>query len=284
MQNMNGFISIDRKILEWEWYTDINVVRLFTHLLLTVNWEDKKWQGKVIKRGQIVTSLSSLAKQTGLGVQSVRTCLEKLKKTKELTIKTTNKYTLISITNYDYYQSPNTQPTRNQQTSQNQQSKMEVNSKEYQEFIDFKNKQLTNNKQTNNNQLTTTKQINNLTNKQDKKTKAKKEVFLCLFEEFWKLYPKNGGAKKTAKMKYEKALREAEHKTIIAAVEPYKQFCEITNTPSAHAATWLNQSRWETNYDELINNHRNRNYNGGSNQPPQAGYMDQINASLLSIR
>lgn len=38
-----GFINLHRKILDWEWYDDINVFRVFTHLLLTVNWTPAKW-------------------------------------------------------------------------------------------------------------------------------------------------------------------------------------------------------------------------------------------------
>ena len=37
-----GFINLHRKILDWEWYDDINVFRVFTHLLLTVNWTPAK--------------------------------------------------------------------------------------------------------------------------------------------------------------------------------------------------------------------------------------------------
>ena len=42
---MEGWIKLHRQILDWEWYDDINVKVLFLHLLLTANYEDKKWQG-----------------------------------------------------------------------------------------------------------------------------------------------------------------------------------------------------------------------------------------------
>ena len=101
---MEGWIKIHRKIINWEWYDDINTKVLFLHLLLTANHEDKKWRGKIIKRGEKITSLSHLSEEIGLSVQQIRTSLSKLKSTNEITIKSTSKYTLISIEKYNDYQ------------------------------------------------------------------------------------------------------------------------------------------------------------------------------------
>lgn len=79
-----GYINIFRKILDWEWYSDINTSRIFIHLLLTANWTEQKWQGIQIKRGQRVTSLEHLANETGLSIQQVRTALKKLQKTRRI--------------------------------------------------------------------------------------------------------------------------------------------------------------------------------------------------------
>ena len=48
----NGFILIHRKITNWEWYSDTNVFCAFLHCIFLANWEDKKWRGITIKRGQ----------------------------------------------------------------------------------------------------------------------------------------------------------------------------------------------------------------------------------------
>ena len=53
---MGGHIKIDRRILEWEWYSDINTCRLFIHLLLKANWKDGRFQGTEVPRGSLVTS------------------------------------------------------------------------------------------------------------------------------------------------------------------------------------------------------------------------------------
>ena len=116
----NGWIKIHDNLLNWEWYDDINTKTLFLHLLLMANWKDKKWHGILIKRGSFVTSLGKLANQTGLSVQNVRTSLNKLKSTHEITSKTTNKYTYITINNFNDYQETTNKLTNNQQTTNKQ--------------------------------------------------------------------------------------------------------------------------------------------------------------------
>lgn len=139
-QQSSGFIKLHRDILQWEWYQDSNTKDLFLHCLLKANFTDKKWQGILIKRGSFITSYDTLSRELKIGVQSIRTSLNKLKLTGELTSQPTSRNTLLIINNYELYQSTNT-PT---------------------------NTQLTNNQQTTNKQLTTTKK--------EKKVKNYKEV------------------------------------------------------------------------------------------------------------
>ena len=80
-----GWIKIWRKIKNWEWYQDANTFRLFFHLLISVNYEDKKWQGTLIKRGQILTSIRKLSTELKLTVQQTRTALSNLQTTHEIT-------------------------------------------------------------------------------------------------------------------------------------------------------------------------------------------------------
>ena len=40
-----GFVAIPRGLTDWEWYSEPNTARLFIHLLLTANWQEKQWQG-----------------------------------------------------------------------------------------------------------------------------------------------------------------------------------------------------------------------------------------------
>lgn len=116
----NGWVSIHRQILDWEWFTDVNTSHLFVYCLLKANHKDAKWRGLSVSRGAFVTSYESLSHATGLSVQQVRTSLDKLKSTGEVTSKSTNKNTIISITNYEIYQDSNKQITNEQQTNNKQ--------------------------------------------------------------------------------------------------------------------------------------------------------------------
>ena len=99
-----GHIKLFRKIQEWEWYGDPIMVAFWVHLLVNANYEDKKWRGMEIKRGEFVTSLSALASEIGISVSQVRTCLNRMRDSKQITIVSTNKMTKITICNYDAYQ------------------------------------------------------------------------------------------------------------------------------------------------------------------------------------
>lgn len=101
---MSGFIKVARKMLTWEWYTDINVKVLFFHLLLKANWCEGRFQGYVVPRGSLVTSVDALCTETGLSIKQVRTAMAKLEKTGEVGKQTTSKFTIISITHYALYQ------------------------------------------------------------------------------------------------------------------------------------------------------------------------------------
>lgn len=76
----SGFITLHRRILDWQWYEDANVMRVFLHLLLTANHKDKKWKETTIKRGQLATSYDSISMKLGLTARQVRTSVGKLKK------------------------------------------------------------------------------------------------------------------------------------------------------------------------------------------------------------
>lgn len=102
---MTGWIKLHRKILDWEWYRDGNTFRLFVHLLLNANRSPQRWQGITIEREQLIVGRKSLSEQTGLSERAVRTALNRLKTTNEIIVKTTNRYSIITISNYDAYQS-----------------------------------------------------------------------------------------------------------------------------------------------------------------------------------
>lgn len=184
---MEGWIKLHRGLLEWEWYDEPNVFRLFLHCILKANHSDKSWRGSVIKRGEFVTSLQNLSNETKLSVQQVRTCLKKL--TNELTIKSTSQHTVIQVVKYNEYQDDNKQS----------------------------NKRVTNEQQTNNKQITTTKNDKNNNN-----SILSFDDFWNLYD--FKVGSKTKLEKKYASISEQDRQKIKNHVPMYIASQPEKQF------------------------------------------------------------
>lgn len=114
---MNGnYIKINRSMLEWEWYTDINTTRLFIHMILRANWKDGKFRGTTVPRGSFISSFRKIADETSLTEREVRTAISHLEETGEVTHIGHSKYSVFTVINYDKYQVTDTQNDK-QETS-----------------------------------------------------------------------------------------------------------------------------------------------------------------------
>lgn len=244
-----GFVKLHRKLLEWEWYSDINVSRLFIHLLLKANFEDKKWQGKIIKRGELITSRDTLSREINLSETQIRGALNKLKSTNEITIETTNKNTKITLCNYSVYQdkSEMNNQQNNQQNSQ----------------------RITNKQPTDNQQITTTKE--------DKKLRSKETYIpptpfsgdsggVCLADFF------KGGSRDNFK---EDCLAIARGKKF-TDTEAEKHFIDFVNywLSPALPATKAKKKNWQRAFLNWI----------AKNKPIKANNFDIANDILISAK
>lgn len=145
---MEGFITIHRKILDWEWYSNSNVMRVFIHCLLRANYQERSWQGNVIGRGQFVTSVSKLSRELGLTPRQISGALDKLKMTNEIAIKTSNRNTTITICKYDDYQTIGSNECKTKRKAERQ-----TNVKQNGKQKENKCKQTTSNNNNNNKQF-----------------------------------------------------------------------------------------------------------------------------------
>ena len=103
--NDNGFIRLHRSLMQWEWYTDANTFRVFMHILLSANWQEGRFKGQDVKRGQLITTVSRLSKELKLTNKQIRVALDHLSKTNEILANgVANRWTLITVQNYDKYQ------------------------------------------------------------------------------------------------------------------------------------------------------------------------------------
>lgn len=206
----NGYISLHRKILDWEWYTDANTIRLFLHLLLRANHAEKKWRGVTVKRGQLLTGRIKLCEELGITERGIRTSLTKLETTGEITIKTTSKFSIITVVNYSVYQF----------------EKERVASKT--------TSKVSSERPTSDQPPTTNNNINNVNSDNKKSSKID-------FEIFWKAYPKK--SRKIDSQKKWKTLPIA--KQILAYADCQKRYQNTENQFIPAAPTYLSGERWE---------------------------------------
>lgn len=168
-----------------------------------------------LEPGQFVFGRKAAAKELKISEQTIRTCVQKLKTLQNLTIHATNKFSVISIINWEAYQQEDQQT--NQQTNQ---------------------------------QLTSNQPAAN--HKQEHKN-IRKNIYTSNFLKFWEAYPKKSG-KGAAFKSYQniKSPRPSLQEILqaIAAQSKTEQWKNKQYIPNP--ATWLNQRRWEDEVDSNV--------------------------------
>lgn len=129
-----AFIKLYKKMLDWEWYDDVNTCRVFIHCLLKANWKSGSWHGISYDPGQFITSLPSLAAETHLSIQQVRTALSHLKSTGEITDYQQANCRVITVNNWNEYQGDNRQSNRRSTGNQQAANRQSTADKEYKEY------------------------------------------------------------------------------------------------------------------------------------------------------
>lgn len=250
-EHSGGFIALHRSILDWEWYGDVNTRCLFIHLLLTANYENRKVRGTTVKRGQVLTTVRKLAEEVSLTPQKVRTALDHLESTHEITHAANPKGTVITIKNYEKYQTATHLSTSNTRKKSN----TPANEQHTRETDcgatdcgddDLDGNTASNERLTNNQQTTSNKEINIPPNPQ------KGEAYSSDFLAFWAAYPRKVG--KGAAWKAFHRLRP-DHGLLAAMLEAVgrqrgtQAWKKDGGQFIPHPATWLNQRRWEDEPD-----------------------------------
>jgi DNA replication protein DnaD len=108
-----GWIKLHRKLLDSDMWTSLNCVQreLMIILLLLVNHKSNQWEWKGqifnVQPGQCITSIENLRKKMAIktSTKQVRDGLHKLKKWGFLSEETSNTGRLITIVNWNTYQS-----------------------------------------------------------------------------------------------------------------------------------------------------------------------------------
>ena len=145
-ENNQGWVKLHRRLLSNPVFKNPKLLQPFLYCLLKASHDDREQLvGDSIvqlKPGQLATGRNALSEATGLTSQNIRTALKKLENLGILTIKPTNKFSIISITNWDSYQQTNqqvtsSQPTTNQPANHKQEVKNLKNDKKKENTVRF---------------------------------------------------------------------------------------------------------------------------------------------------
>jgi len=215
-----GWVKLYRQSIEHEWLKNHKLWAFWSYCLLKASHKEYTamigFQRVEIKSGQFIFGRSKTSEELNMSEQNIRTCIGKLKSAGNITIKSTNKYSIVTLTNWEKFQG--------EDVSDNQ--------------------QLTNNQPTTNQQLTTYKNNKNVKNVK----KEEKNLSCVRFEEFWKQYPSSRRVdKKACRRKWMTEKLDDKIDKILAGLENHKQSEQWSDEQYIpHAKTWLNQERWET--------------------------------------
>lgn len=205
-----GYIKIWRKLEDSGLLQMHGTLALFMYMLLKASYKETKYGLVTLDRGQFVAGRHQLAKAINLTEQQLRTCEKRLIDLGMVSSKSTNKFTIYTIVNYDIYQSTE----------------------------DDSNKQITNEQQANNKQLTTKEEVKKLKSKEDN----------TRFAEFWEVWPssKRKGGKSNCLKVWRSRNLDSEADQILAHVK-YCKGNGVWKDPQYIEAplVYLNKSKWD---------------------------------------
>lgn len=150
------WIKLYRSLLDWCWFKDANTLQVFIYLLLKATIKDIGVYDITLKRGEVAASISTISVDTGLSVRNVRTAINHLKSTGEVTSRICPKFSVFTVVKYDQYQMVPTsevtsdrqatdkRPTRQRQATDNTKRKQEKKNTRKQEYIYIARENFTN--------------------------------------------------------------------------------------------------------------------------------------------
>ena len=231
---MSGWFAMNRAMFEHPIFCGKpERIAVWAWIISTAAWKDTRQDadGKtvMIKRGQVLTSYRQISSATGVGVQVIRTLIERLQSESAINTDTNNGRILITLCNYEKYQSvgANANTASNTTITQEQHS---------------------------DNTAVTHKRTNKQNNNKDSIALLAKRD--SRFDEFWAVYPHRGGAKrgkKSAQAKYEKALRSGvTEQALIDAARRYGMDRQVIDGFAKDPATWLHNECWNDDIQRSI--------------------------------
>ena len=104
MPEMSSYIKLNRNTIDWTWFKNGNILKVWIYLLINAYYKPGSHQGVRIERGQLATTYSEISDATDMTYDQIRTAIKCLKRSGSVTITRCSKFLVISINNYDDYQ------------------------------------------------------------------------------------------------------------------------------------------------------------------------------------
>ena len=101
---IKGWLKLHRTFLEWEWYKDNNTKAVYLHLLLNACIEPCVVYNTLLSAGQYITTIATLALECNITTKQCRTAVNHLIATGNITVTTTNKFSVFTVLNFAKYQ------------------------------------------------------------------------------------------------------------------------------------------------------------------------------------
>jgi hypothetical protein len=102
----SGWYKQQRYIVERPWFKDADMVQLYTYLKSMAYVTDGKYKGIIIRRGSCPTTRSEMSEMTGLSARTIDRVLRRLVSYNEIIVKANNKFSIVTICDYDNYDNP----------------------------------------------------------------------------------------------------------------------------------------------------------------------------------
>ncbi|MCM1276021.1 MAG: hypothetical protein NC299_11780 [Lachnospiraceae bacterium] len=233
-----GFKKFPDDLDEWAWYNDNTALLLYVRLRYEAKYKPCDVGDVHLERGQLMTSIREIAETNGVSIRHTRTALERLEKTHKIAIKSTSKYSIITLIDYDCDSESDTQSdtltTHQRHTERHTNDTLTTHQRHTNDTASL---------------LTTnSKQADKQTNAHARGGGVLSADLKSSFDRFWAAYPK-----KTSKQNALKAwqrLQPDEDLTnlILSSLERHKKTEQWTKDNGQfipYPASWLNGRRWE---------------------------------------
>jgi len=110
-EDLEKTIKISNLLVQVTCSSQAKALGLLMQLIANAENEPKTIVGIELKKGDLLTTLKELSFPTGLTVSEIRTCLRKLTELGLIEKQTTNRYTIISVKNFETYFAPKKKTT-----------------------------------------------------------------------------------------------------------------------------------------------------------------------------